>query len=459
VRISRDHTGEQLGVTRQLEDARELARRRGFDVVAEYTDNDVSAAGKRRRPGFEALLADLAEGRADAVVAWTLDRITRNARDRLRLLDIGRERGIIVALVRGSDLDLSTPSGRLIADVLGSVAQNEIDVKADRQQRAARQRAERGLLPLGPTPYGYARRGRTVVVDEAEAPVVKRVVQQVLDGVPLYSIARELEAEGAPTRHGKPWRVSTVRGIAMNPHYAGISVYKGDELPARGQWPALIDEDAHRLVVAALSDPQRRTQKSTERMHLGSGLYRCGVCGGGTDERGALPGAPVSSWSGNRYRCKAGCITRVRPDIDETVRASIRAQLARDDYASLLAPDDATPEVHDLVVRARELRERLERFAADYDAGYIDGARYAAARGKAEAELAQVEQERARSVASGAAAAVLGAPDRAAAFDTVDLATQRAVVDTLAVVVLLPGVHGRKAFDPESVQFRWRADD
>jgi site-specific DNA recombinase len=57
-------------------------------------------------------MADIESQRVTAVIAWSLDRLTLNARDRLRLLEVGKERGLILALVCGSDLDLSTrPDG------------------------------------------------------------------------------------------------------------------------------------------------------------------------------------------------------------------------------------------------------------------------------------------------------------------------------------------------------------
>ena len=57
LRQSLDLTGEGLAVDRQREDDRKLAARRGWQITAERVDNDISAAGKKRRPGFEQLLA------------------------------------------------------------------------------------------------------------------------------------------------------------------------------------------------------------------------------------------------------------------------------------------------------------------------------------------------------------------------------------------------------------------
>ena len=103
-RVSLDRTGEGRAVERQLEDAHELVRRRGWELVSERTDNDTSAAGGKRRPEFEAMLSDVERGRLDAIVAWSLDRLTRNRRDTVRLIEACQQAGVVVALVRGSDM-------------------------------------------------------------------------------------------------------------------------------------------------------------------------------------------------------------------------------------------------------------------------------------------------------------------------------------------------------------------
>lgn len=76
-RISQDRTGEQAGVARQKKDSEALTQQRGWDVTDVFIDNDLSAAGKTTRPGFERMLRAIDGGEVDIVIAWTLDRLTR----------------------------------------------------------------------------------------------------------------------------------------------------------------------------------------------------------------------------------------------------------------------------------------------------------------------------------------------------------------------------------------------
>src|SRR5690348_3663265 len=80
-RISQDREGAGLGVDRQRSDCEALARKLGWDVVVAYTDNDLSAYGGKRRPGYRQLLDDLDAGRVNAVLVWHTDRLHRSPRE------------------------------------------------------------------------------------------------------------------------------------------------------------------------------------------------------------------------------------------------------------------------------------------------------------------------------------------------------------------------------------------
>src|SRR5699024_3421385 len=168
-RQSLDRGGEGAAVSRQRDDCRELARIRGWTIVTEYQDNDTSAAGSAKRTGFESALMAIRRGAAQVLVTWSLDRLTRNRRDTVRLIEACQEAKATIAVVRGTDLDMSTPAGRMTADLLAAVARNEIEVKSDRQRRANEQAAQAGEPPrTGQRPFGYTLDGTTVIEEEAK---------------------------------------------------------------------------------------------------------------------------------------------------------------------------------------------------------------------------------------------------------------------------------------------------
>jgi DNA invertase Pin-like site-specific DNA recombinase len=108
----------------QLQELRRYCEARGW-TAAEYVDRGVSGA-KDRRPALDELLADAKRRRVDVLVVWRLDRLGRNLRHLILLLDELAAVGVaFVSLNEG--IDTATPAGRLQLHILGAIAQFERD--------------------------------------------------------------------------------------------------------------------------------------------------------------------------------------------------------------------------------------------------------------------------------------------------------------------------------------------
>lgn len=120
------------GIERQLSRCRALIQARGYDLVREYLDNDTSAA-KRRGAGtaWATMLADLAGGSAEVVVAVDLDRLLRDTRDLIAIMDTGAR-----VLTVDGEIDLTTADGEFRATMLAGIARFEIRRKSERQLHA-----------------------------------------------------------------------------------------------------------------------------------------------------------------------------------------------------------------------------------------------------------------------------------------------------------------------------------
>ena len=132
----------------QLLELRRYVAAHGWTAV-EYVDEGVSGA-KDRRPALDQLVTDVRAHRVQAVVCWRLDCLGRNLRHLVMLLDEWHSRGIaFITMTEG--IDSSTPAGRLVAGVLGSIAEFE---RARIQERVpaglARVRAQGGRLGRKP---------------------------------------------------------------------------------------------------------------------------------------------------------------------------------------------------------------------------------------------------------------------------------------------------------------------
>ena len=275
-RISADQTGEGLGVQRQLEDCLSLADRLGWEIITRYDDNDLSAFNGKTSPGFESMLADMKAGKFTALLCWHTDRLYRSMKDLERLIDIAEANRVQIRTVQGGDLDLSTSAGRMVARILGSVARQESEHTAERRKRANAQKAANGTWQTANRPFGYTMKGEPL---EPEASMVRCAMFDVLAGKSIKQVAREWNTAGIKGTRGNKFTAPNVRRLLANPRYAALKVHNG-KVVGPGGWEPLIDADTHRGLVAFLSDPSRIICTAFEKKYMGSGVYRCGVCGG-----------------------------------------------------------------------------------------------------------------------------------------------------------------------------------
>src|SRR5699024_6099382 len=154
-RISKDD-GSALGVGRQVADCTAEAERRGWTVVDQYIDNNVSASKSKPRPEYTRMIEDAERGRIDAVVVWDVDRLTRKPAELETFIDLADRHGLALASV-GGEIDLANAHGRLPARIKGSVARHEAEQMGRRIARKAEQTARDGLSTAAPAPLRHER--------------------------------------------------------------------------------------------------------------------------------------------------------------------------------------------------------------------------------------------------------------------------------------------------------------
>lgn len=445
LRISEDRTGDELGVTRQRGDCVELVARRGWTLVGEYPENDTSAAGKVARPQFAALLDAVKAGQLDVIVAWSLDRLVRTARDRLTLVETCQEHGVTVALCRGTDMDPTTPGGRLIFDVLGGVAAHEIAMKADRQRSAGQQRAKAGL-PWGPRrPFGYLLGG--MELDPVESSLLRSAYREVLAGASLRGIAAQWNEAGVKTTLGSTWRAEQLGPVLLNPRNAGLRAY-GGEILGKAQWPEVVDEQTWRAAVSLLRDPTRRVGASRARKHLLGGLALCGRCGK------PLGTGYATSTRKPVYRCRPSQhLSRAVAPVDELVRDVVVARLARPDLLQTMTPE--RPDTTGLDDEVNTLRARLDSVATEFADGDLTASQLRTITDRIKERLAVAEAALMEAARVPVLTGLVGEADAAERFDRFDLDRRRAVIDALLQVTILPA-RGGAGFRPDSVRIDWR---
>jgi site-specific DNA recombinase len=161
-----------------------------------------------------------------------MDRLARNLKLLLELWDQLEGYGVHVVILEYG-IDTSTPAGRLIRNVLASIAEFERDTIISRTRSGRRQGVRQGSVYRRQI-LGYRciradkKNGQLagVEIDEEGAVLVRRIFTSAVSGVSLHELARQLNAEGVPTlRGGCMWRAATVQKIVLNPIYTGQAAY------------------------------------------------------------------------------------------------------------------------------------------------------------------------------------------------------------------------------------------
>jgi DNA invertase Pin-like site-specific DNA recombinase len=176
----------------QLAELREYAGRRGWQIVEEFTDQGVSGC-RESRPALNRLMSDACRRRFDAVLVWKIDRFGRSLKHLVNALAELAALGVAFISLR-DNLDLSTPSGRLMFQIIGAMAEFERALIQERVRAGLRNARAKGRRLGRPRVIVDASRvaslreqGRSWSQITAEMRIGKGTAQRALVGLPKIS--------------------------------------------------------------------------------------------------------------------------------------------------------------------------------------------------------------------------------------------------------------------------------
>ncbi len=288
----------------------------GWEAVAEHYDDGGWSGGNMDRPALRQLLADVEAGKVDVIVVYKVDRLTRSLADFAKIVEVLDRRGACFVSVTQA-FNTTTSMGRLTLNVLLSFAQFEREVTGERIRDKIAASKRKGMWMGGPVPLGYRVEQRKLVVDPAEAAIVRHIFQRYLELGSIPALVDELARTGHRTRErimksGRiVGKVCFGRGplglILKNPAYIGKVSHKG--LVHDGEHDAIIDDGTFAAVQDAL-------QRNNREKVVGTRSARpCLLTGMLTDPDGR-PMSPGRGKKGARTYCYY--VTRTKPGEDKT---------------------------------------------------------------------------------------------------------------------------------------------
>lgn len=276
---------------------RALAEREGYRVVKIFKDKAISGTSTKKRDGFKAAEAFIAEQNKDpdrrkvqAMIAWHWDRVARNERDYLRFRDEVLIKYGVKLITKSGTSDYESPEG-LWMDV------QQAGLSAYWSRMIGKKVREMGdqLAPQGHTlhkaPLGYKNcrkevNGKTVKyveLDDETALLVKKMFQMYsLGNYSLADIAKHMsEKEGLLTKHGNNLAASTIGDYLNNTYYKGKVKRNGKEY--KGKHPRLISDALFKKCQDVLAEQRhhasRKQKPSNHKLFYLKDALKCGVCG------------------------------------------------------------------------------------------------------------------------------------------------------------------------------------
>jgi DNA invertase Pin-like site-specific DNA recombinase len=472
VRISQDRTGAGMKTKRQERLCREwiAAHRDGWNVVEVYSDNDVSATSRKPRPEYLRMLADIEAGKIDAIVCWHVDRLTRKPAELEHVISMAEQHGLQLGTVTG-EVDLSTPTGRLVARIVGAAARQEIEHKSERQ-RAASDEAARNGKPWsgGPRPFGYDFDRVATKPDEAE--LIRLAAKRVLAGESLNSIVSEWNRDGVKTSTGGRWSRTALRLVLTSARISGRREVgregsKLGDIVADGLWESIIDVETSDKLRRLFSSPDRAQSKSATARHLLSSVLSCSICGNpmsaGVDRGGRRnyrcdPNRPTSKVAGcGRLSVSAsGAEQHVEELVIEFLsqpRSTLLKRLAARHDESISASD-----VRKLTAAITKDEQELIDLMTDRQEGEITRAEWAAAREIVNERLHVNRSALSRATKTNALTLIEDASDMRERWEQLNLSQRRALLRDLFVTIRVEAskTRGGCRFDTDRLQPEWK---
>jgi site-specific DNA recombinase len=219
IRVSTEQqVSEGISLENQKDQIEKYCKYKGFELVDVITDAGISGGINKARPGFISLLDRIEAGEAEAVVLYSLERLSRDMLTLLALERLLDEYGIDLHTVEGQ-VDTSEPDGFMSFAMRAFMGEMERRQVKHRTRKAMQFKKSQGQV-VGSIPYGYKRAGDRLEPEAIEAGTVGIAQGLYARGKGLTEIARELKEQGIKTRSGKDFAPVQVK--ALLPDYQKV---------------------------------------------------------------------------------------------------------------------------------------------------------------------------------------------------------------------------------------------
>jgi site-specific DNA recombinase len=287
-----EQASEGYSISAQLQTLRQYAHLYGWQIAEEYVDEGISGKDIKGRPAMQRMISDVEKDKFQAILVWKISRLSRNLLDTLVLLDKFEEYDVKF-ISYSENFDTSSPIGKLVVQLMASIAEMERNTLSENVKLGMTQRAKEGSWNGGVV-FGYDSIEKELIINRKEAETVQLIFTLYAEGNGLKAITNHLNKVGFRTKRGKYFSINGIATILDNPIYNGkirwLQVENWDKkrrrgknvnpILAEGQHEAIISDELWNIVQARRQSRSFKQRQSNEPFLLSS-ILRCPDCGQG----------------------------------------------------------------------------------------------------------------------------------------------------------------------------------
>ena len=227
-----------------------------WEYVGLYYDEGISGTSMAKRDGLIKMLDDCEAGKIDFIIIKSISRFARNTTECLEAVRKLIKLKVFIYFEK-ENINTGDMESELLLTIFSSLAESESVSIAENESWAIQKRFQNGTFKIGYPPYGYKNVNGKMVIDEAEAEIVRFIFSECLSGKGSYKIAKALREKKVPTRKGGNWSSTTVKEILKNEKYTGDVLFQKtftdaqfDRHSNQGEKPQYYVKDHHDAIIS-----------------------------------------------------------------------------------------------------------------------------------------------------------------------------------------------------------------
>ena len=277
IRVStEDQAREGFSLPEQEKRLRAMCEYKGYEIYKLYKDAGISAKTGNTRPAFEELLQDIRDKKCNTIVVLKLDRLTRSVFDLEGIMNFLEENNAYLDCAN-EEINTTNSSGKMVARLLTTVSQNEIERTSERTKFGLSGAIKEGHIPAR-APLGYKYIDKKLVPDSLTKDIVIRIYNLYFEGKSYYNIATIFNEEQVLGKTN--WKDTGILRIISN------EVYKGDYVHGkRTNHPTLYKDVVEPIISKEMWENCQVQKKKNQKNYMRTQTYiflqklKCPKCG------------------------------------------------------------------------------------------------------------------------------------------------------------------------------------